>query len=287
MNLKKLAIRYRRGNSNNGYFAIISIIIVIIFLCVIANIYYFFFYDGEEEIIISGCRSFRAENYNPRATIDDGTCIFTRESSCNNNGEPDVNNNCGCDIGFGGRNCKKPPEDLYQNVIIESKKVYIDNTEYVVNTLRLILNHQNRILSNSMTINNLDLDKIMIDSELNEPLIMEEYNQIKYTIETLGVHLDDIVKNMLYKRLYNTHLSIGTYPVEIYPNGRPIWPYLDNIIWIKSDVFPVEGVPTAFFQLTLKSDTNTGDIIYEYGDSTKAEYINIKLNIVNGEIILE
>ena len=114
-------VRYTDSNSAIGKFIIILIIIVTI--AFIAGIYFTFFHDGVVDI--RGCRSFRADNYNPRATINDGSCVFSRERSCNNNGDPTTNNNCSCDIGYGSRNCRK--EIDYSNVLIESNNVIIDD----------------------------------------------------------------------------------------------------------------------------------------------------------------
>ena len=231
-------VRYTDSNSAIGKFIIILIIIVTI--AFIAGIYFTFFHDGVVDI--RGCRSFRADNYNPRATINDGSCVFSRERSCNNNGDPTTNNNCSCDIGYGSRNCRK--EIDYSNVLIESNNVIID----IVNTFSLIFNNDNKLLTNTISIEDLELDNIYINPNKNNNPPSRNENEPNI--------------------IYNTYFSINQYEPEIYPNGRPNFPNLDRVVWARSNISPTKGEPFKLFQLTLKPNTNQGNILYEYADSS-------------------
>jgi hypothetical protein len=264
-NIRNLIIRYRNNDSGDGFlFMILSIIFIIIIISVVANIYYFFFY-GEEEVVIRGCKIFRAKNYNPRATIDDGSCLFTREDSCNGNGEPGGSDpHCTCDNGYGGRNCKKSMETENKNISIQNKVVNIDGEEYIVNNFNLSFDDEKNLLSHVITINGLDLGDIYINPENNNypPLPGETDNKI----------------------INNSYFGIGPFEPDFIE--QPTWPNLDRFIWFKVNMYPPKNTPIQFFQLTLKSDTNKGDVIYEYGDSTLNDYLKFNFNIENGKLIV-
>lgn len=264
--MNNFIIKYK--NKNKGINKIL-IILLILFIVIIVSVilfggsYYLLF--QEKQVNISGCKLFRAKNYNPKATIDDGSCIFTREDTCNGNGEPEeLNPYCTCDDGYGGRNCKKSMENEYKNVTIKSESVFIDGVEYIVNNFSLSFNDEKKLLSNIITINDLELENIFINPEKNNypPTSDETENNI----------------------INNSYFSIGYFEPEFIE--EPNWPNLNKFIWFRVNLFAPKNVPIQLFQLTLKADTNKGNIVYEYGDSTLNDYLKFNFNIENGKLIL-
>ena len=234
-------------------------------ISIIGGIYYFFYKDT----VINGCRDFRGENYNPLATVDNGSCIYSRETSCNDHGDPNsVDTYCECDIGYGGRHCRRELTNEYNNIVIESNNVVIDGEDYIVNTFSLIFDNDNNLLTNSITINNLDLDNIYINPNKNNMPPSIDGNEYEPNI------------------IYNTYFSIGRFEPYTSPLGEPEWPNLNKWIWLRPNIISVVDTPIRLFQLTLKPVTNSGNILYEYGDTSIDEYLQFNFNIVNGKLIL-
>ena len=68
--------------------------------------------------------------------------------------------------------------------------------------------------------------------------------------------------------IYNTYFSIGRFEPYTSPLGEPEWPNLNKWIWLRPNIISVVDTPIRLFQLTLKPVTNSGNILYEYGDTS-------------------
>tara|TARA_B100001094_G_C18191640_1_gene807691 strand:+ start:3145 stop:3897 length:753 start_codon:yes stop_codon:yes gene_type:complete len=212
-----------------------------------------------------GCIVKKAINYDSSAKLNDNSCKYSREKSCNGNGEPDKNGYCNCDENFGGLDC-----DTFiglNELMIENKKIAINNQNYIVNTFSLNIDDEGYLLPFFLTVNDLDIDDIYI-------------NNRTYNMPPLPNESDDTV-------IYNTYFSIGDESPNITMSGieNILWPDLNNSLWGKY-AYSITNEPIKILQITLKETTNkTNSMVLKYGSGRFVNHRIYNLDVKDGYII--